>query len=84
MSKGISQREARALRKRVEELTNERNMQRRAWGRQYPGGVHLGTLGIDDTWFRGRIEGARLLGHAVIVTEESDGKLKFFALPLPA
>ena len=83
MSKPISQREARRFKKRVQGLETQLDDQRRRWGAKYVGGVYLGSLTRDRDWFSGRVESARMLGHAVVVTEESDGKLNFFALPLP-
>ena len=77
----ISQREARRLKKRVTELEDVINRQRRKWSADYVGGVHLGELTRERDWLTGRIEGARMLSHAVVVTEESDGKLNFYALP---
>lgn len=83
MTKPISQREARRFKKRAKELEDQLDRQRRRWSSEYVGGVHLGNLLRDRDWFSGRIESARMLGHAVVVTEEGDGKLNFFALPLP-
>lgn len=77
----ITQAEARRLKKRVQELEDIIDRQRSKWVADYPGGVGLGTLQRPDDWLRGRIEGARLLGHAVVVTEDNNGKLRFFALP---
>jgi hypothetical protein len=77
----ISQAEVRRLKKRVAELEDVIQGQRRKWATTYPGGVCLGTLQRGDDWLRGRIEGVRLLGHAVVVTEDNDGKLRFYALP---
>lgn len=83
MRKAISQREARALRKRVAELERERDEQRNRWANFFPGGTHIGTLLAQRDWLRGRIEGARMLGHAVVVTApNNDGNLEFYALPL--
>lgn len=77
----ISQREARRLRQQVRQLLDEREMQRRTWGRAYPGGAHLGAITAERGYLVGRIEAARMLGHAVVVTENNDGKLMFSALP---
>lgn len=78
----ISQREARRLRQQVRQLLDERSMQRRSWGRKYPGGVHIGTITVERGYLAGRIEAARMLGHAVVVTENDDGRLALYALPL--
>ena len=77
----IGQREAHRLQKQVRELLGEREMQRRSWARAYPGGTHLGTLTVERDYLVGRIEAARMLGHAVVVTENDDGKLALYALP---
>ena len=79
----ISQREAGRLKKRVERLEGIIKSQRNKWAADYPGGTHLGTITRDRDWFSGRIESARLLGHAVVVIEQSDGVMRFYALPLP-
>ena len=81
MTKPISQRQAREYRRRANELEDQLDSQRRRWNAEYVGGTHLGTLTYERDWFIGRIESARMLGHAVVVTEEGDGKLKFYALP---
>lgn len=80
----ISQREALRLKKRVEELESVLELQRRKWCATYPGGTHLGSVTLERHWLVGRIEGARMLNHAVVVTEDSDGKLNFHALPQAA
>lgn len=81
MTKPISQRQAREFRRRAKELEDQLDRQRRRWSAEYVGGTPLGTLSYERDWFIGRIEAARMLGHAVVVTEEGDGKLKFYALP---
>ena len=77
----ITQTEARRLKKRVKELEDILEGQRRKWVLDYPGGVCLGSLPRPNDWLCGRIENARLRGHAVVVTENNDGELRFFALP---
>ena len=77
----ISQREAHSLAKRVAELENEREEQRSRWARGYPGGINLGTLTLERTWLFGRVEAARMLNHAVILTTQDDGKINLYALP---
>ena len=82
-TKRISQREARRLRKRVEELERQDNRRRNAWANEYPGGVNIGsvTLADADCHVIGAIHAARLLKHAVVVTR-TGGTINFFALPL--
>ena len=79
----ISQREARRLKRRVEELEHERRSQRARWASDYPGGVMLGRLTRDKDWLTGRIDGAHMLGHAVVVRQDESGAIAFHALPLP-
>ena len=77
----ISIREAVRLKKRVRELETVINNQRARWGREYPGGVHIGTITLEKSVLLGRIEAVRLLQHAVVITESGDGKLQIYALP---
>lgn len=78
----ISQREARRLQKQVRHLHTVLDLQRRAWGDEWPdGGVNIGRLSA-DTQLQVAVETARKLRHAVVVTV-SDGRLLFHALPLP-
>lgn len=79
----ISQRVARELSKRVVALEGERNQQRSGWSGDYPGGTNIGSLKRERDWLAGRIEAARMLGHAIVVTHRGDGELLFYALPLP-
>jgi len=75
----ISQREAQRLKKRVQELETLHAGQRKRWGSENPGGVELGYVKLSRDWFMGRIEAARLLGHAIIITE-SENHIHFFAV----
>jgi hypothetical protein len=79
----ISQREARSLRKRVDELTAEINSRRYAWASEYPGGVHLGSVDmVNLPVLFGQIVGARKLKHAVIVTlSPTANEIRVHALP---
>lgn len=68
----ISQREAHRLQKRVSELQDIVERQRRHWVKDYPGGVHLGTIAMEERGYLvGRIEAARMLGHAVVLTSQN-------------
>ena len=80
----ISQREERRLRKRVDELETVLYRQKCRWAADFPGGTHLGTISMPERgWLRGRIEAARMLNHAVVVTvPNSDNNVEFYALPL--
>lgn len=79
----ISQREARRLRKRVDELERERNEQRRQWSAEYPGGVNVTAVSVgSDSRVVTAIRVSRALGHAVVATVR-EGDVLFHALPLP-
>lgn len=79
----ISQREARRLKKRVEELEREEAHRRRVWASEYPHGVNIATAKWEEG---GRVPTAiltaRKLKHAVVCTAEESGRVLFFALPL--
>ena len=80
----ISQREARRLAKRVAALEGMIARQRSRWLPEYPGGVHIGNINMAERgWLLGRIEGARMLQHAVVVTSNDTNELMLYALPLP-
>jgi hypothetical protein len=77
----ISQREARRLRKRVEELEAMEDKRRMAWRSEYPGGVFLEGIAVQP-WTYAALKTARKLGHAVVVTTNGENTLQFYALPL--
>ena len=80
----ISQREARRLKKRVEQLERTLNGYYHAWGDSFVGGTHLGTVPPEAALGRqlfGALEAARKLRHAVVINAHPDG-VKFYALPL--
>ena len=77
----ISQREARRLKKRVEELERIREQERERWVRDYPGGVHMGSLPREKDWLWGSLNAAQLLGHPIVVTTQENGELRFYAVP---
>lgn len=79
----ISQREAMRFRKRVSELESLIAKQRKKWSAEYVGGINLGSITMERSFLAGRIEAARLLGHAVVITEENNGVLRVLALPNP-
>jgi hypothetical protein len=79
-TKRITQREAQALRARVHDLEVRENNRRKQWVRDYPDGVHIGAMNALDTT-AARIHTARLLGHAVVVTDDGN-TLNFYALPV--
>lgn len=79
----FSQREARRLQKRVDELEKQLNDQRYAWAREWPGGTHLGTIDCTSKIYDTQVLVARKLGHAVVLTYHQADKLEMYALPLP-
>ena len=79
----ISQREARRLKRRVALLEQERRDQRNRWATDWPGGVHLGHIAREIDFLTGRIDAAQMLGHAVVVRQEANGRINFYALSLP-
>ncbi len=62
----ISQREARRLQKRIIELEAVIDQQRGSWNNEWPGGVHVDTVKVNDIEY-GIANTARKLGHAVVV-----------------
>ena len=72
----ISQREARAALKRVDELEEQRNAQVRSWTSDYPG-MHIASWSPED-WFYHTIKTARRLGRPVVVTHADGGKIHFY------
>ena len=85
MSEPISQREARALRKRVAELEQMERDRRKFWSRNYPGGTHIGSITWNDpSLVCEAAYTARKLGHAVVAVPADDRKtMMLYALPLP-
>lgn len=63
----ISQREARQLRKRVLVLENIIAQQNRSWVTEWPSNICIGLMGADAVTIA-RVQTARKLGHAVVVT----------------
>jgi hypothetical protein len=79
----ISQREARKLRKRIEELEKQEDKRGNAWSSEWPMGKCLGKVQIQaDSFMRGAIHASRLLKHAVVVSENDQGEIWFHAMPL--
>jgi len=79
----ISQREARRLRARVHELETIMQQARQYWRQDYPAGIHLGTVSmVNNLQTLGRVEGARICGHAVVVSVRGDS-LTLYAVNQP-
>lgn len=83
MSKPISQREARRLRKRVQELEGMIAQQQSGWARDFPGGTNFWTIQRLSEASVAAIGTARRLGHAVVVVNVND-ELRCFSLPVKA
>ena len=80
----ISQREARRLQKRVQELERAALLQRRAWSQEYILGSEIGrTSWSENDAIPVAVRTARKLGHAVVVTGDQSGLIRFIALPHP-
>lgn len=78
----ISQREARRLRKRVDELEERETKRFATWATSgYPGGTHLGGYTLScDGWFYGALKTARRLGCALVATIDDAGELRIYAV----
>lgn len=79
----ISQREARRLRKRVEELEIQEQTRLSRWSSEWMGG----TVIVYAKWkpqdsIPVAVRTARALNHAVVATADNDGTVRFHALPL--
>jgi hypothetical protein len=80
--KMISQREARALKRRVDELESMIQRQRSTYAATYPGGTHLGDVFWDSAnHTASAVYTAQRLGHAVVAV--SDGQMLFHLYALP-
>jgi hypothetical protein len=75
----ISQREARRLKKRVEELENRAYRNNRHWSSEYPGGVHIDTIRVTNAEAC-IIETAIKLGHAVIVKSAGNDQIHVYGV----
>jgi hypothetical protein len=79
----ISQRQARADRKRVVELESILRNQKNRWKTDWtPGWLNIETLSVPEITLA-KISTARVLGHAVIAVPDSrDNIIRFYAEPL--
>lgn len=81
----ISQREAKRLQKRVDELELAEQGRFKRWGSDYAGGVNICSIDAGrDGPVHVAIKTARLLKHAVVVTADDAGRVYFYALPAPS
>ena len=79
--KSISQREARRLKKRVEDLERAERARFDRWGGDYPGGVHLGSWTTEKDWFYGSLQTAQKLSHVLVAKIRESGEIRFYAVP---
>ena len=82
MRKHISQREARRLQKRVAALKEQERVRMSRYRAEYPGGVHILTLGLDAEG-RGRLYGASVMG-AAFVAKLDGSEVRIYAIPAGA
>jgi len=80
-TKRITQREAQSLRQRVAFLEQMEGDRRNTWVKDYPGGTHICSIVIGDV-DAARVRIARLLEHAVVVTNGDRGEIHLYALPV--
>ena len=78
----ISQAEARRLKKRVAELEAREEKRFAAWHTPgYPGGLPLAVRKVDtEDWMFARLQTARRLGCALVVTIADDGTVSYYAV----
>lgn len=77
--KKISQREARMLRRRVKQLEDAHRNRVSRWGTDYPGGVHVLTVGTTLEQ-RAALKVVEALGHAIVGRLDENYNLKLFAV----
>jgi hypothetical protein len=82
MSKAISQREARRLRRKVAELEGVLNDQRRVYAYDWPSSTTITQIQPCESQLVA-IKTARLLGHAVVAVPQNNGWLHLFAVKHP-
>lgn len=79
----ISQREARRLRKRVDELERLEVRRNCAWIAEYPAGVHLATISVYPHDYA-TVVTARKLGHACVLVPDAKDSVRIYASPMEA
>ena len=81
-SRRISQREARRLSKRVDELERAIESQRSVYSQEWFRAVNIATTELHETHATA-IRTARRLRHAVVVVGDDTNTVRFMALPSP-
>lgn len=79
----ISQREARKLRRRVQQLEQVERERRSLYGREYPGGVHIASYRSPGELCT-IVYTAQKLGQAIVVRANGNSCIEFYALPHPS
>ena len=79
MRRNISQRDARAMRKKLAALESRDAARARSWSSEYPGGTHIDTLAVQGVEYVA-IKTAWMLGHAVIVKPTRTNEVQVFAV----
>jgi hypothetical protein len=77
MRRKISQREAREWMRRAERAENRLNNINSAFTREWPNGVHIGSL--TSEWMAQSVDVSRRLGHAVFVTVDGN-EIRFYGV----
>lgn len=80
-AKRINQHEAQALRRRVIDLEAREEARRSMWVNDYPGGTHIASVTVNDV-AAAKIRTARVLRHAIVVTNGTLAEIHFYALPV--
>ena len=78
----ISQREAQRMRKELRELHERAAERQRSWSSDWPGGVNIDTITVNDVeWYI--VQTAQKLGCAVVARAAQNGKheLLLYAMP---
>ena len=79
MRKRISQREARRLKLRVEQMERAQEVRFNRWGQDFPGGVHVRTIAttLEE---RAALKVVEAIGYAIVGRLDENWNLKIFAV----
>lgn len=78
----ISQREARRMRKELTEIYNRDRRRALAWSSDYPGGVNIDSIAVNDNEWH-IVSTAQKLGHTCVVKAAQNGKYELLVYALP-
>lgn len=79
MIRKISQRTARAAIKRVAQLECDNAARIKQWARDYPGGVNIVNIPVDDV-SNAKIETAKSLGYSLVATQWNRNQISIYAV----